>query len=44
MGLGKLSMTLEQAILDAVRALPADKQKAILDHAGVVFGPILTST
>jgi hypothetical protein len=26
-------MTLEQAILDAVRALPADKQKAILDHA-----------
>jgi hypothetical protein len=33
MRLGELSMTLEQAILDAVRALPADKQKAILDHA-----------
>ena len=26
-------MTLEQAILDAVRALPQDKQKEVLDHA-----------
>jgi hypothetical protein len=26
-------MTLEQAILDAVRALPEDKQKEVLDHA-----------
>ena len=26
-------MTLEQAILDAVRALPADKQQEPLDHA-----------
>ena len=26
-------MTLEQAILDAVRALPADKQQELLDHA-----------
>jgi hypothetical protein len=25
-------MTLEQAILDAVRALPADKQQEVLDH------------
>ena len=25
-------MTLEQAILDAVRALPADKQREVLDH------------
>ena len=25
-------MTLEQAILDAVRALPADKQQVVLDH------------
>ena len=26
-------MTLEQAILDAVRALPADEQQEVLDHA-----------
>ncbi len=26
-------MSLEKAILDAVRALPADKQKEILNHA-----------
>ena len=26
-------MTLEQAILDAVRALPANKQQELLDHA-----------
>jgi hypothetical protein len=26
-------MTLEQAILDAVRTLPPDKQKVLLDHA-----------
>ena len=26
-------MSLEQAILEAVRALPADKQREILDHA-----------
>ena len=26
-------MTLEQAILDAVRALPQDKKKEVLDHA-----------
>jgi hypothetical protein len=26
-------MSLEQAILEAVRALPADKQQEILDHA-----------
>jgi hypothetical protein len=26
-------MTLEQAILDAVRALPQDKKKGVLDHA-----------
>ncbi len=26
-------MSLEQAILDAVRALPADKQQEVLDHA-----------
>lgn len=26
-------MSLEQAILEAVRALPVDKQKEILDHA-----------
>ena len=25
-------MTLEQAILDVVRALPADKQREVLDH------------
>ena len=25
-------MTLEQAILDAVRALPAEKQQEVLDH------------
>jgi hypothetical protein len=25
-------MTLEQAILDAVRALPAEKQQGVLDH------------
>jgi len=25
-------MTLEQAILDAVRALPVDKQQEVLDH------------
>ncbi|HYW43235.1 MAG TPA: hypothetical protein VE959_10300 [Bryobacteraceae bacterium] len=26
-------MSLEQAILEAVRALPADKQREVLDHA-----------
>ena len=26
-------MTLEQAIIDAVRALPANKQQELLDHA-----------
>lgn len=26
-------MSLEQAILDAVRALPADKQQEVLNHA-----------
>jgi hypothetical protein len=26
-------MTLEQEILDTLRALPADKQQALLDHA-----------
>ena len=29
----ELPMTLEQAILDAVRALPPDKQEEVLNHA-----------
>ena len=29
----RLSMSLEQAILDAVRALPAEKQQEVLSHA-----------
>jgi hypothetical protein len=28
-----LSMSLEQAILDAVRALPAEQQQEVLEHA-----------
>jgi hypothetical protein len=30
---GGIRMTLEQEILDTVRALPAEKQQEILDHA-----------
>ena len=29
----EVSMSLEQAILVAVRALPAEKQQEVLDHA-----------
>lgn len=33
-------MTLEQAILDAVRVLPQDKKKEVLDHAERLRGQI----